>query len=459
MAQFSALPMSVPSYHFVTRQNYSKLSTDLLAIVGIFLITSFVSERMLLGRDVLILVGLVLGWYIASKITSMYNDFRTLTFINEILAFLPNLLIQFGLISIFLFYFDDNNHARSFSALYILALGSTITLKMYIQRKVHQFLNHNGINQRTLVVIGESEKVKGFSEFVRKNNQFGYTIVGTHFLPKSAANITELNQTLSFLEKKHKFYSLDELIIISENFNEDIAKKITQWTDSKGVLLRFTPRFLQFQSSRFTLEQFGNQPLISVRRTLLDTDYYWILKCVSDVGLSLLALILLGVWLIPVIIVALLLESEGPIFIKKKLIGQGGQEFDAFNFRTTKNGQKTTIGQFLVRTQLDKFPLLINVLQGSMSLVGPKAYKQTESSKLENTTNNYRVRYKIRPGLIDWTEFNHFDSSPKIDSSQHQKRVDFDNWYIENWNPLLDFQVILKTLYKSTRGVLFASEC
>ena len=455
MTQTTSLPMMAPSYSIETRHNYTKLSADLLIVMFAFLLAIQLSHRIWIGRDLLVVGGLLVGWYAASKFTPLYNDFRTLTFINEVWALLPNLLFQFAILTVFLFFLNDTNHARIFSLTYVAMLGALITLKMYGLRKIFHYWNGKGIYQKTLVVLGDSEKMNGFVDFVKKNSQFGYKVVGVAPLPSSVTSAAQLNQTIRFLEKAHSSHLLDELIVISENFEEDIAKRITQWADSKGILLRFTPRFLQFRSSRFTLELLGGKPLISVRNTLLDTDYYWLIKRLADVILSTCVLLLVGLWLVPLVGLAIVLESSGPIWIKKRLLGQGGKEFDSWVFRTQIENQKTWVGRILLQTKLDKFPRLLNVLRGDMSLVGPQAHKRSEYYQLQLATQNYKVRYRVKPGLMGWAETNEVETASETAPAVLQQKVDYDIWYIENWSLLLDGEIMLKTFYKVLRSVIF----
>lgn len=455
MTQTTSLPMMAPSYSIETRHNYTKLSADLLIVLFTFLLATQLSHRVWIGRDLLVVGGLLVGWYAASKFTPLYNDFRTLTFINEVWALLPNLLFQFAILTVFLFFLNDTNHARTFSLTYVSLLGTLITLKMYGLRKIFHYWNGKGIYQKTLVVLGDSGKMNGFVDFVKKNSQFGYKVVGVAPLPSSIKHTDELDDTFRYLEKAHSLHLLDELIVISENFEEDIAQKITQWADSKGILLRFTPRFLQFRSSRFTLELLGGKPLISVRNTLLDTDYYWLIKRLADVIISTCVLLLVGLWLVPLISLAIVLESSGPIWIKKKLLGQGGKEFDSWVFRTQVEKQKTWIGRILLQTKLDKFPRLLNVLRGDMSLVGPQAHKRSEYYQLQLATQNYKVRYRVKPGLMGWAETNEVEIQAGTDPAVLQQKVDYDIWYIENWSLLLDGEIMVKTFYKVFRSVIF----
>lgn len=455
MTHISALPRTVPNYYFVNRQNYAKLWTDLLIIVTVYLINSYTRQRIIAGKDILIVGGLIIGWYIISKYSSLYNDFRTLTFVSEVIALLPSLLIQFVLLTVFLFFLNESSHTRLFPIYFVLTLGCIIILKMYILRKILHFWNKNGINQRILAVVGDPSKVAHLFKFIQQNSQFGYQVVGSYPINISTQQDNLLVNVIQYLNKTHSHHFLDEVIIVGDFFDESALKTIMQWTDSKGVLLRFTPRFLQFQSSRFTLELLGGKPLVTVRGTLLDTDYYWAIKRIFDFVIGGLLFLFLGCLLTPIISLFVKLESDGPIFTKTTLLGKGSNEFTVWGFRTSFKSQPTNVGKFLIHTRLDKLPMLLNIFKGQMSMVGPKAYKRAESFKMESVTTNYKIRYQVLPGILNWADTNDVATESPNEPSVLQKMVDYDNWYIENWSLLLDFEIIFKTFYKITRRTIF----
>ena len=151
------------------------------------------------------------------------------------------------------------------------------------------------------------------------------------------------------------------------------------------------------------------------------------------------------------IAVAIKLDSEGPVIFKQKRIGEGGEFFEIYKFRTMKTGtpnlptdqmQKlpspvTKVGEFLRKTSLDELPQLLNVLVGQMSLVGPRPalYNQTELTALREENGVLR----FPPGITGWAQINGRDELPD------QVKVDLDKWYCDNWNYWLDWRIIFST--------------
>jgi putative colanic acid biosynthesis UDP-glucose lipid carrier transferase len=392
-----------------------------------------------------------------------------MAYIDEFLALLPNLVIQLIAISFSFFFLNDRFHARSFTVTYVVLLTVMISLKMYGVRKLLLYWNTKGINQKQLVIVGEFYQVSSFLQLVQGNPQFGYRVAGArahHFLGEES---TVLEESVAFLNKTAHLSTIDELVIALSQFNEGYVRGLIQWADKKGILVRFTPGFFQFSASRYSLELFGNYPLITVRSTPLELNYWWGLKRAVDLILSSLFLLFIASWLFPVIALAVRLDSKGPVFFIQDRWGQKGKNIRVWKFRTmyhkaasvkkeggfkqtTQNDPRVTkLGHFLRRTNLDELPQFINVFWGSMSIVGPRPHAVKHSLETVPRIDNYMVRHRIKPGITGWAQVNGFRGETR-EIGQMRKRVDYDIWYIENWGLLLDFQIMLRTAYNMLKG-------
>jgi lipopolysaccharide/colanic/teichoic acid biosynthesis glycosyltransferase len=115
---------------------------------------------------------------------------------------------------------------------------------------------------------------------------------------------------------------------------------------------------------------------------------------------------------------------------------------------TTKGDpRRTPIGRFLRRTSLDELPQLWNVLKGDMSLVGPRPERPPFATEFSERFVWYRFRHRIRPGMTGWAQSHGLRGDTPLDA-----RVDFDNWYIENWSIWLDLKIMLFTVRQVIRG-------
>ena len=166
------------------------------------------------------------------------------------------------------------------------------------------------------------------------------------------------------------------------------------------------------------------------------------------------------------IALAVKLDSRGPVIFRQRRQGFNGKEFHIFKFRSMtvlENGAKieqvrkwdkrvTHVGRFLRSTSLDELPQLFNVLRGEMSLVGPRPHAIAHDDYYEELIRDYALRRHMRPGLSGWAQVNgHRGETPKI--SDMEARVECDLWYINNWSPVLDIWILLRTV-----GALFLNK-
>ena len=155
------------------------------------------------------------------------------------------------------------------------------------------------------------------------------------------------------------------------------------------------------------------------------------------------------------------LDSPGPVFYRRRVLGIGGKQFDAFKFRTMYHHQQregalqqarredprvTRVGRFLRRTSLDELPQLLNVLNGTMSLVGPRPHALSHDRDFSRAVRGYFSRHKVRPGITGWAQVNGLRG--EIDTSEKLKaRVAHDVHYAENWSLLFDLRILVVTAF------------
>ena len=185
-----------------------------------------------------------------------------------------------------------------------------------------------------------------------------------------------------------------------------------------------------------------------------------------DIAVSALAL-LLGVPVLALAMLAVRLESPGPVIYRQRRAGRDGRAFDVFKLRTMVAGAEhigaglavnandsriTRVGAFLRRTSLDELPNLLNVLRGEMSLIGPRP---TLPAQVDQYTERQRGRLAVKPGITGWAQVNGRTSLPWAE------RIELDLYYVEHRSLALDLKILLRTpamvlggsgLYKGQAG-------
>jgi putative colanic acid biosysnthesis UDP-glucose lipid carrier transferase len=181
-------------------------------------------------------------------------------------------------------------------------------------------------------------------------------------------------------------------------------------------------------------------------------------KRLSDIVLSTLILLLISPLLLALAI-AVKLTSPGPVIFKQRRYGLDGEEILVYKFRSmtvTEDGPTikqaevgdkriTPLGAFMRRTSLDELPQFINVLQGRMSVVGPRPHAVAHHELYRKMIKGYMVRHKVRPGITGWAQVSGYRGETDT-LEKMQGRIDYDLDYLRNWSLRLDLHIILKTI-------------
>ena len=181
------------------------------------------------------------------------------------------------------------------------------------------------------------------------------------------------------------------------------------------------------------------------------------IKRLVDIGGALFGLVLFSPVML-LISILIPLTSRGPVFYRQKRVGLNGQIFEILKFRsmppdaessvgavwaTVADERPTPLGKFIRRTSLDELPQLFNVLQGDMSLVGPRPERPVFVDGFSKTMPYYDLRHKVKPGITGWAQVNGWRGNTSI-----EKRVECDLYYIQNWSLWFDLWIILLTIVK-----------
>jgi putative colanic acid biosynthesis UDP-glucose lipid carrier transferase len=198
-------------------------------------------------------------------------------------------------------------------------------------------------------------------------------------------------------------------------------------------------------------------PVISVCETPF-TGRNGVAKRFFDITLSIFILLLIS----PILLgfaIAIKLTSPGPIIFKQRRYGLDGQQILVYKFRSmtvtedgvsvqqaTKNDRRITpLGAFMRKTSVDELPQFVNVLQGRMSIVGPRPHAVAHNEMYRKQIKGYMVRHKVRPGITGWAQVNGFrgetDTLDKMEG-----RIRYDLAYLRNWSVALDFYIIYRTI-------------
>jgi putative colanic acid biosynthesis UDP-glucose lipid carrier transferase len=205
------------------------------------------------------------------------------------------------------------------------------------------------------------------------------------------------------------------------------------------------------------LQDIAGVPVVGILETPF-TGTNELMKRLEDIVLATLILILISPILLALAI-GVKLSSPGPVIFRQRRNGIDGAEIVVYKFRsmrTMDNGpvvkqatqddpRITRFGAFIRRTSLDELPQFINVLQGRMSIVGPRPHAVAHNEQYREMIKAYMVRHKVKPGITGWAQVNgHRGETDTIEKMQ--ARVEYDLEYLRNWSLGLDLQIIVRTI-------------
>jgi Undecaprenyl-phosphate glucose phosphotransferase len=240
-----------------------------------------------------------------------------------------------------------------------------------------------------------------------------------------------------------------------------IGEMIRELRDTTASIY-FVPDVFAFDLIQGRLVQINGMPAISV----CDTPFHGmdaVSKRVTDIVLASSALLLLAPVML-LIALAVKITSKGPILFRQRRYGLNGEEILVYKFRSmtvTEDGEVVTqatksdarvtpLGRFLRSSSLDELPQLLNVLEGKMSVVGPRPHAVAHNEQYRKLINGYMIRHKVRPGITGLAQVNGLRGETET-VEKMSERVRFDLEYLSHWTPWLDVKIIFKTIWVIAR--------
>ena len=221
--------------------------------------------------------------------------------------------------------------------------------------------------------------------------------------------------------------------------------------------LFFVPDVFGISIIQGRLQDMNGVPVVGICETPF-TGTNELVKRISDIVLAAIILVLITPVLLA-IAAGVKLSSPGPVIFKQRRNGLDGGEIVVYKFRsmtsqdngsvvqqaTKGDARITRFGAFIRRTSLDELPQFVNVLQGRMSIVGPRPHAVAHNEQYRQLIKAYMVRHKVKPGITGWAQVNgHRGETDTIEKMQ--ARVEYDLEYLRNWSLGLDLQIIVRTI-------------
>jgi putative colanic acid biosynthesis UDP-glucose lipid carrier transferase len=435
---------------------------DLIVINFVFFQTAHVYSSIMnvtsLYNYKLIFININLIWVLSSTIVRLYKYENLENTYPLFKCIAKSLLIHFSFCIFFIILLTP----AEISAAFVFAFYSFCTICLLLPRLFYVLtksfiLRHYAVT-KSVAVIGSNQTGHHLASFFEKNKvQYSFRGFLDNEEPQLVANESELY-----------FSACDQIRHAAETNIREIyvTLDVNQWKQAPFLLkeaelncvrLKLVPDFSQSLAAPFKVNYMGGFPVISNRVEPLENIDNRFQKRLVDILFSLMVIVLLLSWLLPIIALLIKLDSKGPVFFKQKRSGKDDKTFICYKFRTMKvNLQSDTlqatryderisrVGRFLRETSLDELPQFFNALIGNMSIVGPRPHMLKHTLEYKMIVDKYMVRNYLKPGITGWAQVNGYrGETDKL--ILMEKRVEHDIWYLENWSLMLDFKIIFLT--------------
>lgn len=395
----------------------------------------------------------------------LYKPFRThRSSFSEATQIIKVNIVAFVVLVAILFIFNEPDFSRIM--LFLMAIiGSFFGI---IERVlIRSFLKHirsNDKNLKYILIVGDNELAFDFARKINNNKYLGFSISG--YLGRKehvgkeveGAKIIGSFKDLDDILNQHNFDRVVLAIPLKYYYKID---ELVESCEKVGIKAEIIPDYCKYFPAQPSVDMIEDLPIINIRYVPLDDSLNKTLKTITDIVISVIAIIITSPIMI-VTAIAIKLTSPGPIIFKQERIGYHGKPFMMYKFRsmrvqdpseeksewtTPDDPRKTPIGDFIRRNSIDELPQFFNVLKGDMSVVGPRPERPYFVKEFKEKIPKYMIKHQVRPGLTGWAQIHGCRGNTSI-----KKRIKFDIEYVENWHLGLDLGILIKTVLKKNRN-------
>ncbi len=350
--------------------------------------------------------------------------------------------------------------------LWIFLVPIALILWHLILRFFINSLRRMGKNTRNVAIVGATSMGEDIRTSIVEAPSLGMNFKGYFDDRKEVSSErlrVEASGDIKELVGLAKTGKIDIIFITLPMQAQNRIKEVLEALSDTTASVYFVPDLLVFDLLRSQWSNFNGIPIVSIH----DTPFYGVdgvVKRIFDIVVSLIILLIIT---IPMLIIAICIKvaSPGPVLFKQRRYGFKGEEFMVWKFRSmqvledglivsqaTKNDPRvTSIGRFIRKTSIDELPQFLNVIQGRMSIVGPRPHAVAHNEQYRGQIKGYMLRHKVKPGITGLAQINGFRGETDT-LDKMQGRVKYDLEYITQWSLLLDCKIILLTIVKGFIG-------
>jgi putative colanic acid biosysnthesis UDP-glucose lipid carrier transferase len=406
----------------------------------------------------------VVAHYVAAELSGLYRSWRGASVGGELRCVMLSwgytaiTLLGIGLVT-------SVNAQFTYESKLTWIFGTPVAMGVarYVVRTILHGLRARGFNSHTFAVCGVNELGLQLVHNIERTPEMGLRFVGffddrPNERTSSSSNLGRRLGGLDELVERARRGSIDRIYITFPMRAEQRIRNVLERLGDSTASVYIVPDFFVFEllSARWT--NINGLPTVSVfENPLYGVD--GLLKRIADVVLGSL---ILAVAAVPMFLIAILvkLSSPGPVFFRQKRYGLDGREILVWKFRSmnccdnssivkqaSKNDQRVTpLGHVIRRTSLDELPQLFNVLEGTMSLVGPRPHANAHNEQYRSLIDGYMLRHKVKPGITGLAQVSGFRGETET-LEKMQQRIKCDHQYIREWSLWMDLKILCRTAF------------
>jgi putative colanic acid biosynthesis UDP-glucose lipid carrier transferase len=399
-----------------------------------------------------------------AELFSLYRSWRSGT-LKEMLfyAVVSWTLTLFPIVLFMFFTKESDSFSRVVLAAWIITTAIMLCLWRVAYRELVYSLRKKGINTRSIGVLGLTPRGLQLINEIKQHTETGYKLTAI-FDERTADRLTPGYEQYykGDLQKGVEMAQNGEIEILfialpmSANVRIDQILKVLGDT---SVEVHLIPDMFTYNLLQARMSHVGELQTISVYDSPMKGGAS-VLKRIEDVVLACLILCVIALPML-IIAIAVKLTSKGPAIFKQDRYGMDGKKIKIWKFRsmtTQDNGDVvnqatkgdtriTPLGAFLRSRSLDELPQFFNVLQGSMSVVGPRPHAVSHNEQYRKKINYYMLRHRMKPGITGWAQVNGWRGETDT-VHKMEMRIKHDLHYIRDWSLWFDFKIVVFTVFR-----------
>ena len=407
--------------------------------------------------------GTIIIYHIVSEVSGLYRSWRGTRLRGEIRCVLLTwgytvaAVMGVGLVT-------QQNAAFTYESKLIWIVGTALAMigSRLVFRKVQQRLRARGLNTRSYAICGVNELGIQLAKNIDGAPEMGLRMAGFYDdrpRDRTAALPEEIGSHIGNLDElvqQARSGAVDTIYITFPMRAEERIRNVLAKLADTTASVYIVPDFFVFELLHARWTNVNGLPAVSVFENPLH-GFHAVAKRTADLVLGSLMLVALAIPM-AVVAAAIKLTSAGPVFFRQRRYGLDGRQILVWKFRSmrccdngaavrqaTKDDERVTaIGRVLRRTSLDELPQLFNVVEGSMSLVGPRPHANAHNEQYRSLIDGYMLRHKVKPGITGLAQVNgHRGETETLEKME--KRIACDHQYIREWSFWMDLKILVQT--------------